>query len=191
MAASKGSMSGPPPVDANNFDVWAKFFKGYLMTQKPSNLETAFDEIDLDNEDEEEKLRMNKLRRKAYGYLMMACQNDSVALQIATAPNVVPGDCIQLYKLLEARFSLKLPATLNSERGLFFKMKCGVGESTDKFVDRVKDQVTKIANFGAKFVPSDDEIVTVLMEGIKDQFSTLWTTIFTSPKSLDELYKLL
>jgi hypothetical protein len=176
-------------VDTNNFDVWAKFFKGYLMTQKPCNLETAFDEIDL--EDEVEMNRLMKLRRKAYGYLMMACQNDSVALQIATSPNVIPGDCIGLYKLLEARFSLKLPATLNSERGLFFKMKCAVGESTDKFVDRVKEQVTKIANFGAKFIPSDDEILTVLMEGIKEQFSTLWTTIFTSPKSLDEMYKLL
>ena len=191
MVASEGSMGGPPAVDTNNFDVWAKFFKGYLMTQKPSHLETAFDEIDLEEEDEDEINRIMKLRRKAYGYLMMACQNDPVALQIATAPNIVSGDCIGLYKMLEGRFSLKLPATLNTERGIFFKMKCANGESTDKFVDRVKDQVTKISNFGAKFTPSDDEIVTVLMEGIKESYSTLWTTIFATPKSLDELYKLL
>ena len=89
-------------MDTKNFDVWSTFYKGYLRTQKPGYLETAFDEIeDFENLDEDEKSRILKLRRKAYGYLMLACQSDPTALQIATAPNVEPGDCIGLYKILE------------------------------------------------------------------------------------------
>ncbi len=122
---------------------------------------------------------------------MLACQSDPVVLQIATSQNVTPDDCIELYRLLEVRYPLKLPATLNTERGIFFKMEVSPGEGTDKFVDRVKEQVTKIANFWSQYAPSDDEIVTVLMEGIKRSYSTLWTSIFASPKKLDKLYKLL
>ena len=181
-AIVKGSLSGPPPVDSNNFDVWTKVFKGYLMTQKPDDLETAFDVVNDEEFDDGELKKLKKIRRKAYGYLLLACQSD------LTAQNVEAGDCLGLYCLLEARFSLKLPATLNTERGIFFKMKCLPSESTDKFVDRVKDQVTKISNFGYQYMPADDEIVTVLMEGIKESYSTLWTTIFSNPKSLDKLY---
>ena len=134
-AIVKGSLSGPPPVDSNNFDVWTKVFKGYLMTQKPDDLETAFDVINEEELDEGELKKLKKIRRKAYGYLLLACQSDSTTSQILTAQNVEAGDCLGLYRLLEARFSLKLPATLNTERGIFLKMKCLPSESTDKFVD--------------------------------------------------------
>ena len=132
-AIVKGSLSGPPPVDSNNFYVWTKVFKGYLMTQKPDDLETAFDVVNEEELDEGELKKLKKIRRKAYGYLLLACQSDSTASQISTAQNVEAGDCLGLYRLLEARFSLKLPATLNTDRGISFKMKCLPSESTDKF----------------------------------------------------------
>ena len=62
------------------------------MTQKPDNLETAFEDKNFDVLEEAEQRKILKLRRKAYGFLMLACQNDPTALQIATAQNVESGD---------------------------------------------------------------------------------------------------
>ena len=61
MAATVKVMNSLPPIDPKNFDVWWKFFKGYLMTQKPDNLETAFDEVNEDDIDENEMRRITKL----------------------------------------------------------------------------------------------------------------------------------
>ena len=36
------------PSGSKNFDVWAKFFKGYLMMQKLDNLETVFKNVNID-----------------------------------------------------------------------------------------------------------------------------------------------
>ena len=180
---------GIPPLNSNNFGIWAIYLVAGISRYKGAK--DVLNMVIPEGEGEEAKnKRMSDFgdtNDLVYSMLMEACFKHPEAMLVAA--NYTGGWANELFAILKERFDRVDRQATQSLVQEFHNIILQPGENGAQFVDRVKAAVKQIGEQNMKEKPTDNAIIAVIKSAIEIKFPALYEIIDLHDINLDEVYK--
>ena len=182
------SSAGPPALDPQNMIKYQRYLTAYVMRIK-GGLSAFLCEVPKGEsaKDKETRLARHGAANEAVFSIIMESCAKNVDAELA-AVNFEGFWANDLFKFLLDRFAVKDRQSTQKLVSKFHHLVMKDNESGAKFVDRVKLIVAEIGLQNIKELPTDDSIIAVLKEGIRERMPILHQVVDLTDVTLTRLY---